>query len=187
MQLGSAGIETDRAGDLFLATLTANTPSPFLQFESQSAGPTEALFELFGDTGGSLNSMACKGAACTPITTGFLVTTTGGVQGSTYATATNCANGAAPAVCGSAASGAVAVPTGTNPTLTVNTSAVSAASRIFLTIDESLTISGVTCNTTLATLLQPVVTARVVNTSFTIQVPATLAVNPACVSYHIMN
>ena len=176
-----------RKGMSSLPLPQSNNNSPFIQFEALDIAATPAIFEIFGDTGGALNSKACKGAACTPITTGFLVTTTGGVQGSTYATATNCANGAAPAVCGSAASGAVAVPTGTNPTLTVNTSAVSAASRIFLTIDESLTISGVTCNTTLATLLQPVVTARVVNTSFTIQVPATLAVNPACVSYHIMN
>lgn len=104
-----------------------------------------------------------------------------------YSTETNCANGASPAVCGSAASGAVAIPTGSTPTLQVNTTAVTANSRIVLTIDESLTISGVTCNTTLATLTQPVVTARSAGASFTIQIGSTLATNPACVSYMVFN
>jgi hypothetical protein len=105
----------------------------------------------------------------------------------TGATATNCSNGASPAVCVSARAGSVAVPTGVNPTLVVNTTAVTAASEILLTIDESATISATTCNTTLATLVQPVVTARTAATSFTIQVPATLATNPACVNYLIVN
>ena len=105
----------------------------------------------------------------------------------TLGTTTNCANGSAPATCGSAASGAVAVPTGTNPTLTINTTAVTANSRIFLGIDESLTISATTCNTTLSTLVQPVVTARTAGTSFTIQIGAVIATNPACVSYLIVN
>lgn len=104
-----------------------------------------------------------------------------------YATTTNCANGAAPAVCGSAAAGHVAVPTGSNPTLVVNTSAVTANSEILLTVDESSTISGVTCNTTLSTLPTPVVTARTAATSFTIQVNATLLTNPACIGYSIVN
>lgn len=104
-----------------------------------------------------------------------------------YATTTNCANGATPAVCAAAASGAVAIPTGVNPTLVVNTSAVTASSRIFLAIDESLTIAATTCNTTLSTLVQPVVTARSAGVSFTIQIGSTLATNPACVSYFLVN
>jgi hypothetical protein len=103
------------------------------------------------------------------------------------ATKANCADGNSPAVCGSAASGAVAVPTGTNPTLVINSSAVTANSRIFLTIDESATISATTCNTTLATLIQPVVTSRSAGASFTIQIGATIATNPACVSFFILN
>lgn len=102
-------------------------------------------------------------------------------------TRTNCSNGAAPAVCGSATGGSVAVPIGTNPTLVVDTTAVTAVSQILLTIDESATISGVTCNTTLSTLVQPVVTARTAGTSFTMQIGSTLATNPACVHYSIMN
>ena len=109
------------------------------------------------------------------------------LKGTTLNTTTNCASGASPAVCGSAAAGAVAVPVGTNPTLVVDTSAVTANSLILLTIDESLTISATTCNTTLATLVQPVVTARSAGVSFTMQIGATVAVNPACVSYVIVN
>jgi len=111
----------------------------------------------------------------------------GGTCTANPATDTNCANGASPAVCASAASGAVAVPTGVNPTLVINTTKVTANSRIFLTVDESLTIAATTCNTTLSTLVQPVVTARSAGVSFTIQIGATIAANPACVSYEIVN
>jgi hypothetical protein len=103
------------------------------------------------------------------------------------ATDSNCANGASPAVCGTAASGAVAVPTGVNPTLVINTTKVTANSRIFLTVDESLTIAATTCNTTLSTLVQPVVTARSIGVSFTIQIGATIAANPACVAFVVIN
>lgn len=98
-----------------------------------------------------------------------------------------CSNGASPAVCGTNATGSVAVPTGTNPTLTINTTAVTANSQIFLQIDEGATIAATTCNTTLSTLVQPVVTARIAATSFTIQIGAIIATNPACVHYSIVN
>jgi hypothetical protein len=102
--------------------------------------------------------------------------------------ATNCSSSASPAVCGSARAGSVAVPTGATPTLQINTTAVTSLSQILLTIDESLGAKlSATCNTTLSTLVQPVVTARSVATSFTIQINATLAANPACVSYLIVN
>jgi hypothetical protein len=106
----------------------------------------------------------------------------------TLKTLTNCSSSASPAVCAAASAGSVAVPTGATPTLVINTSAVTANSQILLTIDEGLGAKlGVTCNTTLSTLVQPVVTARSAGTSFTIQINATLAVNPACVSYSIVN
>src|SRR5439155_22005075 len=124
-----------------------------------------------------------------PITTGApnsIWTSDGGNPQQTSWT-TNCSDGNSPAVCGANSVGAVAVPTGTNPTLTVNTSVVTANSRIFLQNDESATISGVTCNTTLSTLVQPVVTARTPGTSFTIQIGAIIASQKACVSYFIVN
>lgn len=119
---------------------------------------------------------------------GASVTAVTSIKGATYLTATNCSSAASPAVCSSAASGSVALPTGTNPTLQVNTSAVTANSQIMLTVDESLgTKLGVTCNTTLSTLLNPVVTARSAGASFTFTIGAIIAGNPVCVSYIIIN
>lgn len=106
----------------------------------------------------------------------------------TITTFTNCANGSSPASCSAAPSGAVAIPTGVNSTLVVNTTAVTANSRIILTPDSSVTIGGTTCNTTLATLaVAPVVTARTAGTSFTVSYNGTIATNPLCISYQIQN
>ena len=111
-----------------------------------------------------------------------------GISAPAYGTGTNCSSSGSPAICGNATAGSVALPTGTNPTLVVNTTAVTANSQILLNVDESLgTKLGVTCNTTLSTLPNPVVTARNAGTSFTFTVNATIAVNPACVSYLIIN
>lgn len=119
---------------------------------------------------------------------GGAVDSTGKVTGSRFTSATNCSSSASPAVCASAAAGSVALPTGTNPTLQVNTSAVTANSQILLQVDESLgTKLSVTCNTTVSTLLDPVVTARSAGASFTFTIGATIAVNPACISYFIIN
>jgi hypothetical protein len=119
---------------------------------------------------------------------GASVTATGTLKGAKLASSTNCASGASPAVCGSAMSGSAAMPTGTNPTLVVNTTAVSAASEILITVDDSVTIGGTTCNSTLATLVGGMaVTARTAATSFTVSYNGTIAVNPVCFSYQIIN
>lgn len=103
-----------------------------------------------------------------------------------YDTATNCASGASPAVCAAASSGSVAVPTGTNPTLVVNTTAVTANSVIILTVDASLgTKLGVTCNTTVPALYD--LSARTAATSFTIAITAVVSTNPICFNYIIHN
>jgi hypothetical protein len=113
------------------------------------------------------------------------------VNGTIYHTATNCTSGASPAVCAAAASGAVALPAGTGSTLVVNTTAVTATSRILLTIDDSLTVTGVTCNTTLATLVATplAITARTAGSSFTVSTSAgaVITTNPLCFSYLIFN
>lgn len=113
---------------------------------------------------------------------------TGAITLTKLSTAVNCANGASPAVCTSAPAGAVAIPTGVNSTLVVNTTAVSAASEIILTVDDSLTIGATTCNSTLATLVGGIaITARTAGTSFTISYNGTITTNPVCISYHIIN
>jgi hypothetical protein len=105
----------------------------------------------------------------------------------TMAAISNCSSGASPAVCGSAISGSVAVPAGAAETLVIDTTGVTSKSQIILTIDESATISGTTCNATIATLEPPVVTARTAGTSFTIEEPVTTSTNPVCVDYFIFN
>lgn len=141
------------------------------------------------DTGIFYDSTTSAGTSGCPLTsTGSAVLWNCSPTLTTLKTATNCSSGASPAVCAAASSGSVALPTGTNPTLVVNTTAVTANSQILLTVDESLgTKLGVTCNTTLSTLLNPVVTARTAATSFTFTIGAVIASNPACVSYTIIN
>ena len=104
-------------------------------------------------------------------------------------TTSNCSSAATPAVCAAAPAGAVAIPTGaTSVTLVVNTTAVTANSEIFLHSDDSLTIAATTCNSTLATLVGGlVITARTAGTSFTITYNGTIATNPLCVAYRLVN
>jgi hypothetical protein len=105
-----------------------------------------------------------------------------------FSTVNNCSSNASPAVCGSARFGSAAIPVGTNPTLVINTTQVTANSQIILNIDESLGAKlGVTCNTTLTTLPNPVVTARTAATSFTVQLNAITATNPVCMSWQVIN
>jgi hypothetical protein len=118
---------------------------------------------------------------------GGLPCTTAGVTGC-LSTPTNCSSSASPAVCGSAAAGSFVIAAGST-SVTVNTTALSNLSQILITPDESLgTKLGVTCNTTMAAALAGFgVTARVAGTGFTITTLGTIAGNPACYSYLIVN
>lgn len=132
------------------------------------------------------------GTNCLTFSAGLISTTGAGTpafQANAYQTKTNCSSGASPAVCGSAAAGSVAVPAGTNSTLQVNTTAVTANSQILVQSDETLgTKLSVTCNSTLASLItEPVVSARSGGASFTITISGTTTTNPVCLSYFIVN
>jgi hypothetical protein len=151
---------------------------------------TSAAWIDFNNTIGQLdfygNTGLTAGSGFTPVLLASVNAT--GVIGVGFATTTNCSNAAAPAVCAAAPDGAVAIPTGVNPTLTVNTTAVTANSRILLMADDSLTIAATTCNSTLATLVGGMaVTARTPGTSFTISFNGTVTTNKVCVSYKIEN
>jgi hypothetical protein len=162
-------ITEDGTGGRTLALGTAFTMLNGGTFAINSAAGAKTILACYAD---STSTLQCAGGA--PV--------------ATLGTGTNCSSSAAPAVCASASAGSVAVPTGANPTLTVNTTAVTANSQILLNIDESLgTKLSVTCNSTLSTLVNPVVTARTAGTSFTIQIGSTLTANPACVSYVVVN
>jgi hypothetical protein len=91
-------------------------------------------------------------------------------------TSSNCNSSASPAVCAAASAGSVAIA---NPatTLTVNTTAVTANSQIFVFEDSGLgTRLGVTCDATTGRTYT--VTARSAATSFAIKVSATPGVMP---------
>lgn len=115
-------------------------------------------------------------------------TANGTITAPSYATATNCASNVAPATCGSSAAGSVVIAAAAT-TVTVDTTAVTANSEIFVQTDDTLgTRLGVTCNSTTATLVGGLaVTARTAGTSFQITSGATPAVNPLCISYEIIN
>lgn len=109
------------------------------------------------------------------------------VTSTKYATTTNCADSAGAAACGSAPAGAFVIDAGSTSTV-VSTTAVTANSEIFVEFDSSLgTRLSVTCNTNRATAAFISVTARTAATSFTVTISGTLATNPGCFTYHIVN
>lgn len=152
-------------------------------FTKLTIGPGTSSFPALCNSGTTL-LVGLANATCTTLSP----LSASAITGNTFNTGTNCSSAASPAVCAAAAGGSVAIPAGALQTLQVNTTAVTANSQILLTIDEGLgTKLGVTCNTTVATLTQPVVTARSAAASFTIEEPATTSVNPVCVSYMVLN
>jgi hypothetical protein len=165
--------------------LTANGQSLPVATSNCSALETAGLYidgggttHLSGNNGGDIVSQAFNG---TPVFGNAISTPK-------YNTASNCASGASPAVCASASVGNVAIPTGVNPTLQVNTTAVTANSNISLSVDDSVTISGVTCNSTLATITGGLaVTARSAGSNFTVSYNGTITTNPLCITYKINN
>ena len=99
-----------------------------------------------------------------------------------------CNNGASPAVCGAYASGTVAIPTGANPTLTVDTTGIGQHGLVIISNDASEPPLSTTCNSTAATLaVLPYVSARTDSTSFTLSYLGTISTNPLCVSYLIVD
>lgn len=164
----------------FMMTLPS-APITGLILSTGTSDPTTLSFVPLGTGVATALGVNASGSGAICLVTGCLMVTSN--------TATNCSNAASPAVCGSAAAGAVALPTGiTSVTLVVNTSSVTANSEIFLQSDDSLTIAATTCNSTLATLVGGLaVTSRTPGTSFTITYNGTIATNPLCVAYRLVN
>lgn len=116
--------------------------------------------------------------------------TSGTIDAAKYLTSTNCSSSASPAVCGSASAGNAALPTNAvSSSIQINTTAVTANSQIFYATDDTLgTKLGVTCNSTVATLVGGLtVSARNAGVSFTISNNVAVVTNPLCISYHIIN
>lgn len=175
--------------------LSGNANATQLTLSSGQASFNTATIGLTAATSDSSTKFATTlyvvNKLATPTAIGSTTPSTGAfttLKGTTFNTTTNCSSSAAPAVCGSAAAGSVVIPAA-GTTVTVNTTAVTANSQIFLLADDTLgTKLSVTCNSTLATLIGGLaVTARTGGTSFQITSGATPAVNPLCLSYLIVN
>ncbi len=108
----------------------------------------------------------------------------GALRASSFRSTSICVDAAGAAACGSAPAGFVVIDAGAT-TVVVSTTAVSANSQIFITMDISAgTQLGITCNSTYA---DSYVSARTAATSFTITTTAAPAGQPRCYSYFVVN
>ncbi len=169
-------IATDRCLAIFQFGDTVN------RFNIDSAGT-----EVWGPGGASAVDVGLKrnGAGALKVTNGG--SGDGSFSASAFATATNCAvNSASPAACGSAAAGAFVIPTLTT-TYVVNTTAVTAASRIFLQpITFASNLPGTpTCVTPLVGTTDFTISAVSAGTSFTVALQSTTGT--VCFEYWIVN
>ena len=119
--------------------------------------------------------------------------TTGSVSGYKFETLTQCAaNGtaASPSVvsCSAAAAGSFSCATNASgATCTVNTTAVTAASQIFVTLTSAKgSLLSVTCNTSVTLLPAIPIASQTAGTGFTVNLP-TYTSNPVCYDYFISN
>lgn len=197
LQASSIGSAAD--GAILYNSSSTNNSGVALDFQARNASFTtfkgaEIVETMTSATAGSeVTNLALKtwnlGAAVNALTLSGAgnATVLANMGAASFSTATNCASSASPAVCGSASAGAFTIAA-TTTSIVVNTSAVTANSEIEITPDSSLgTRLSVTCNTSLATVIGPVVTARSAGTSFTVSITGTLVTNPACYTYSITN
>lgn len=184
-------------GDYFQCSLAANvTSSTLTNAPASNSGFGQMLhFQICQPSSGGPYSFAWPTSfnGVTPVTQTASGCTTetfyvqgGNVQSDAYNSA-NCISAASPAVCGQAVQGDIAIPIGTNPALTVNTTGYVATSQFVFTPDSTLgTILGVTCNT--ANLPTGVsVTAATPGVSVTIMLTGTFSTNPVCGKFTIRN
>jgi hypothetical protein len=168
--------KTDGTVGRIAAVTGTNSVTGYLEWRLANA----TRLGVFGNSGSNI-ALALENSA--------LFTVTGGrTQVDSFGTTGNCASAAAPAVCGSSASGHVVVAAA-GTTVVVNTTAVTATSEIMLSRDNSLgTLLSVTCNTqSSVTLGMPYVSARTAGTSFTITADVAPTTNPLCLHYTIVN
>lgn len=188
---GSAVNIGGNAGNIFLVAGIGGSASTGAMNTGGNAGHVYTLLNA-GGTGSTANGLpgefkinAADGD--TPMTDVFTVSRAGLVKSTLYGSVTNCADSAGAAACGAAPAGAFVIDAGSTSTV-VSTTAVTANSEIFVQYDSSLGARlSVTCNTAAATAAFTSVTARTAATSFTVTISGSLAVNPGCFSYHIIN
>lgn len=177
------------------AAVTANVGSIFAR--QNGAANTAAYVKETGTSNTGWAPILTSSSWAAPGTIGSGTPSTGAfttLTGTTHKTTTNCAASgtvANPSVvtCSSASAGAVYCDVAASAgTCTVNTTAVTANSRIFITLNGAdNTELSKTCNIATITVT-PVeyYATKVANTSFTINMP-TLTTNGACFEYFIVN
>lgn len=181
----STGMSCSKSGSIVTMTASGSGVSSVTGTASQitSSGGTTPTLSL---------PVAITAPGSLTATTSLAATTS--VSGASYLTATNCAGvgtAANPSVvtCTAAAAGAFSCATAaTTGTCTINTTAVTANSEIFViqTSSESARLS-VTCNTAFdLSASAPLLASKSLGVSFTINL-GTVAVNPACFDYFIVN
>jgi hypothetical protein len=177
----------------FIITDNVNSFNAFLSIPNgatnlnSGAGANAIAFNGTANSGTGGVTFGSGGASPTTVAT---IDGSGNVTGLHYGTNTNCSSGASPAVCGSASAGSAALPTNAvSSSIVVQTTAVTANSQIFVQTDDTLgTKLGVTCNSTVATLVGGLtISARTAGTSFTIANNVAIVTNPLCVSWNLVN
>lgn len=184
--------------------LSNTTTWPFMVFDNNSVAPqietvSNAGFCWSTTTTGGIgnanvnNCLSSSGgiisADTTAVGNGLATFKAANLVGN-HQTKTNCSSSASPAVCASASAGSVALPTNAvSSSIIVNTTAVTANSQIFAFADDTLgTKLGVTCNSTVATLVGGLtISARTAGTSFTVANNVAVVTNPLCISYLVIN
>lgn len=177
---GRSSIQSLANGDLVVKD-NAGTSFGKLQL-----GGITSSFPSFKRNGTAINVRLADDSADAAITAA-------GITGSTYSTTTNCGvvgSAASPSVasCTAAPAGTVSCATNAVNTCTVNTTAVTANSQIFVQQRTDSTTGSrlsVTCNGTLSTI-RPDVTAVVAGTSFSFGLTQPIT-NPNCYNYYIVN
>ena len=167
------------------ATAIHEVPFRFKTLLSNASGTSPAIFKLLPPTDPVTGTNYAGPLDIDFQTNGHNFATKNQIS-TTYSTTTNCAvNSVSPAACGSAASGAVVIPT-TTTRYTVNTTAVTAHIRIFLTwlSFASDLPRAPTCVPPAATT-QPTISNIATGASFTIALGSTTG--QTCVQYEIKN
>lgn len=153
----------------------------FVRFSSNRT--TAEADDVVIESSGQLISNFGIGVLRTP-GSGYAFDVDGFVRGTRLNTKDICLDGSGAASCGAASAGFVVIEAAAT-TVVVSTTAITANSQIFLTMDISAAAQlGVTCNVTYA---DAYVSARTAGTSFTITTTAAPVTNPRCFSFTIIN
>jgi len=113
------------------------------------------------------------------------LSTTGALSAATYSTAGNTTSSSSPAALGSSSAGHIVIAAG-GTTGNASTTAVTANSQIFYTVEHVTPIAGTTCNTTIPTST-PVTSVLTTGNGFQVKVVNAPITNPLCVAFRILN